>query len=95
MSHMLQSNKNNNRRGRCDRLSVSIVNSFGLSLIRDLEELLYFFKIGQPGLFFVYFLLFKQTIQLLQQVNVKKCQDHPVYSTWIRTHNLSNMSRLP
>ena len=26
-----------------------------------------------PGLFFVYFRLFKQTIQFLQQINVKKC----------------------
>ena len=28
---------------------------------------------GQPSLFFVYFCLFKQTIQFLQQINVKKC----------------------
>ena len=26
-----------------------------------------------PGLFFVYFRLFKQTLQFLQQMNVKKC----------------------
>ena len=32
-----------------------------------------FFIIGQPGLFFVYFCLFKQTLQFLQQINVKKC----------------------
>ena len=27
--------------------------------------------------------------------NVKKCVVHPVYGAGIRTHNLSNMSRLP
>ena len=30
-------------------------------------------KWANPGLFFVYFRLFKQTIQFLQQINVKKC----------------------
>ena len=30
-------------------------------------------KWANPGLFFVYFRLFKQTLQLLQQINVKKC----------------------
>ena len=34
-----------------------------------------FFKkqMGHPGLFFVYFRLFKQTLQFLQQICVKKC----------------------
>ena len=39
--------------------------------------------------------IFKQTIQFLQQINVKKCYLHPVFSTGIQTHNLLNMSRLP
>ena len=40
--------------------------------------------------------LFKQTsLQFLQQINVKKCHVHPVFCAWIRTHDLSNMSRLP
>ena len=37
--------------------------------------------------------LFKQSIQFLQQINLKIF--HPVYSAGIRTHDLSNMSRLP
>ena len=41
------------------------------------------------------FSLFKQTIQFLQQINVKKCHVHPAYSTRIRTHDLLNMSHLP
>ena len=32
--------------------------------------------------------LFKQTIHFLQQINVKKCQFHPVCSTRIRTYDL-------
>ena len=32
-----------------------------------------FLKWANPGLFFVYFHLFKQTLQFSQQINVKKC----------------------
>ena len=32
-----------------------------------------FFKWANPGLFFIYFRLFKHTLQFLQQINVKKC----------------------
>ena len=46
-----------------------------------------------PGLFLVYFHLLKQTLQFLQQINVKNVQ--PIYSAGIRTHNLQNMSLLP
>ena len=36
--------------------------------------LLYFFKkMANPGLYFIYFCLFKQTLQFFQQLNVKKC----------------------
>ena len=54
-----------------------------------------FFEMGQPRHLFCFFGLFKQTIQFLQQFNVKKCHVHPVYSAGIQTHGLSNMSRLP
>ena len=55
-----------------------------------------FIKNGQPGPFFVCFCLFKQTIQFLKQINVKKCPNvHPVYSTGIRTHDLHNVSLPP
>ena len=33
----------------------------------------FFKKCTNPGLFFVYFCLFNQTLQFLQQINVKKC----------------------
>ena len=39
--------------------------------------------------------LFKQTLQSLQQMHVKKCYDHPVYGAGIRTHDLRNTSLLP
>ena len=42
--------------------------------------------------FSLIFGLFKQTIQFLQQIIVKKCHDHPA---WIRTHDLFHMSRPP
>ena len=35
--------------------------------------LTYFFKWANLGLFFIYFHHFKQTLQFLQQINVKKC----------------------
>ena len=40
-------------------------------------------KWANPGLIFIYFCLFKHTPQFLQQLNVKKCYDHPVYGTGI------------
>ena len=49
-----------------------------------------FLKRAIPGLFFVYFRLFKQTLQFLQQINVKNV--HPVYGAGIRTHELRNIS---
>ena len=42
---------------------------------------------------FVYFHLFKLTLQFLQKMYVKNV--HPVYSAGIQTHNLQNMSFLP
>ena len=50
-------------------------------------------KMDQPRPLFVFFGLFKQTIDFLQQINVKNV--HPVYGAGIRTHNLSIMSCHP
>ena len=52
-----------------------------------------FQKISQPGLFFVYFHLFKQTLQFLQQIHVKNVI--AVYGAGIRTHNLQDFNLLP
>ena len=38
----------------------------------------YFFKKGHPGICFIYFRLFKQTLQILQQIYVEKCYVNPV-----------------
>ena len=54
---------------------------------------LYLSKRGHPRLFLIYFRLFKQTLQFLQQINVKNV--HPVYGPGIWTHNLRNMSLPP
>ena len=54
----------------------------------------FFKKMGQPRpLFRLFSVFFKQTMQFLQQINVKHV--HPVYGAGIQTHNLSNMSRHP
>ena len=53
------------------------------------------FLLKKWGPFFVYFRLFKQIWQFIQQIYVKKCYDHPVYGTGIWTHDLQNMSLLP
>ena len=47
--------------------------------------LCFFKKWAIPGLFFVYFRIFKQTLQFLQQIHVKNV--HPVNGAGIRTHN--------
>ena len=48
----------------------------GSNLAKWCTTLTTFFKWANPGLFFVYFCLFKQTLQFLQQINVKNV--HPV-----------------
>ena len=50
-------------------------------------------KWANPGLFSVYFRLFKQTLKFLQQINVKNV--HEVSSTGIQTHNLMITSLPP
>ena len=49
----------------------------------------FFFKCEISGLFFVYFRLFKPTLKILQQINVKNV--HPVYDAGIWTHDLQNL----
>ena len=56
---------------------------------RALESLM---KGAILGLFLFIFGLFKQTIQNLQQINVKN--DHPVSSNRIQTHDIVIMSLL-
>ena len=56
-------------------------------------SILFFKKCEIPGLFFVYFRLFKQTLQFLQQIYVKNV--HPVYGAGILTHDLQDLSLLP
>ena len=51
-----------------------------------------FFNGPSPACF-IYFRLFEQTLQFLQQINLKNV--HPVYGAGIRTHDLHNMSLLP
>ena len=54
------------------------------------------FKNGPTSASFSFiFGLSKQTIQYLQQINVKKCHVNPVSGAGIRTHDLWNVSRLP
>ena len=50
-------------------------------------------KWTNPGLFFIYFRLFKHKSQFLQQINVKNV--HPVYGAGIRFQDLGNMSLFP
>ena len=79
-----RSNDNCPRSLHLDHSSTSMVLALKLILKK---------KWANPSLFLHIFSLFKQTIQFLQQINVKNV--HPVYSTGIRTHDLSNMSRHP
>ena len=48
---------------------------------------------GHPGLIFVYFRLFKQTLQFLQQIIEKNV--HPVFGAGIWTHDLSEHESPP
>ena len=52
-----------------------------------------FFKWAIPGLLFLYFAPFKQTLQFLYEIFVRIV--HPVYCAGIQTHNLKNMSLIP
>ena len=56
-------------------------------------NLKYFLKWAIRGIFFVYFRLFKQMLQFLQQYDVKNV--HPVSGAGILSHNLLNASLLP
>ena len=50
-------------------------------------------KWANPGLFFIYFRLFETHINFLHEINMKNV--HSIYSAWIQTHDLWNMSFLP
>ena len=52
-----------------------------------------FFKWANPGVFFIYFRLFKYTTYFTTNAYVKNV--HPVYGAGIWTHKLWNMSLLP
>ena len=55
---------------------------------------IFFLKWANPGLFFVYFRLFKQTLQFWQQINVKNV--HPVFGAfWLRVSYLNHKTRAP
>ena len=71
--------------------------SFLLSLFKKgRTRPLFLLKNGPTSASFSFiFGLFKQTIQFLQQINVKKCHVHPVSSAGIQTHDLWNVSLLP
>ena len=62
---------------------------------RKKKKILFLKKIGQPGLFFVYFWSFQTNITIFTTNKCEKCQVHPVYGTGIRTHDLSITSLLP
>ena len=55
----------------------------------------YFFKWQTQPLFRLFLVLSNKQYHYLQQIDVKKCQVHPEYGAGIRTHDLSNMNRLP
>ena len=59
----------------------------------DFKCLVFLKKWANTRLVFIYFRLFKQTIEFLQQLNVKN--GRPVYGAGIQTHDLWNMSLLP
>ena len=73
---------------------LNITDPYAFMQGQEIIHLNYFFKWANPGLFLFIFGLFKQTIQFLQQINVKKCHVHPVSSAGIQTHDLLNVSRL-
>ena len=80
--------------GRQCSWTLTSVNSIEASNIHSFWPYhILFKKWVNPGPFSFIFGLFKQTVQFLQQINVKN--DHPIYGAGIWTHNLPNMSRHP
>ena len=53
------------------------------------------FKWANPASFLFILSFFKQTIKILQQINVKKCHVDPVYGAGFQIHDLLNMSHVP
>ena len=64
-----------------------------LVLVHILIARVIFHEWAIPGLSSVYFCLFKQTLQFLQQIKVENV--HPVYGAGIWTHNLQITILLP
>ena len=74
--------------------SLTNENSFPQPFTNDFSTLSQTFFLNRPsGLFFVYFCLFKQTLEILKQIYAKKIR--PVCDAGIRTQNLQYMSMLP
>ena len=67
--------------------------SINLTGFTFLNHLSFFIKMKHPGLFFIYFRLFKQTLHFLQQTNVKKCPFSILH--WDSNPQLWFMSLLP
>ena len=72
-------------------MKVSIMQSDNFLICKFIK--IVFLNGPSPGLYLIYFRLFEQTLQFLQQINVKNV--HAVYGAGVRTHNLWNMSLLP
>ena len=53
------------------------------------------FKWANPASFLFILSFFKQTIKILQQINVKKCHVDPAYGAGFQIHDLLNMSHVP
>ena len=71
----------------CNCLIISAMDAVGISIAS-----LLFLKLANPGLFSIYFCLYKHTLKIFtKNMNVKKFPSR----IWIRTHNLWNMSLLP
>ena len=61
---------------------------------KNYEKTSFYKKWAIPGLFFIYFCLFKHTLQILQQTGMWR-NVHPLYGARIRTHDLWNINLLP
>ena len=74
---------------------ADIVNGSSLPLVEPQIQVNILTLFSKSGLLFRLFSVFsnKQTIQFLQQINVKNV--HPVCGAGIRTHDILNTSRLP
>ena len=78
----------------CKYLSLKLnTRSLTCDVCKKVNQACHFLKLAIPGLFFIYFCPFKQTLQFAQQLKVKNF--HPVSIAGIWTLELLNMSLLP